>query len=64
MSIDLEAYREVVGSAAIDQLYQLADDLAGVRVVHVNSTKSGGGVAEILSWLVELMNQLGLKTTW
>ncbi|MBN1476692.1 glycosyltransferase [Candidatus Sumerlaeota bacterium] len=35
-----------------------------MRVVHVNSTKSGGGVAEILSWLIPLMNELGLDASW
>ncbi|MFQ6007415.1 MAG: glycosyltransferase [Candidatus Zixiibacteriota bacterium] len=60
----LAAYEPVVSHVAISQLKQLARDLAGARVVHVNSTKSGGGVAEILNWLVPLMNDLGLQTSW
>jgi trehalose synthase len=32
--------------------------------VHVNSTRSGGGVAEILMSTVPLWNQLGLETRW
>lgn len=60
----LEAYEPVVGSSAISQLKQLAGDLKGARVVHVNSTKEGGGVAEILDWLIPLMNDLGLEATW
>ncbi len=60
----LAQYEKVVGGVAISQLKQLADSLAGARVVHVNSTKAGGGVAEILQWLVALMNDLGLKASW
>ncbi len=60
----LNDYRAVVGDNAVSQLRQLADDLAGAKVVHVNSTKSGGGVAEILDWLIPLMNDLGLDASW
>jgi trehalose synthase len=38
--------------------------LAGIRVVHVNSTRRGGGVAEVLEAMVPLMRALGLDTTW
>lgn len=48
----------------IEYLRQLAAPLAGRRVVHVNSTRYGGGVAEILDKMVPLMNDLGLETSW
>jgi trehalose synthase len=60
----LNAYEEVAGVVAVSQLRQIADDLAGTKVVHVNSTRAGGGVAEILVWLVPLMNDLGLDASW
>ena len=60
----LKTYERIVGSNAISQLRQLARDLTGARVVHVNSTRVGGGVAEILDWLVPLMNDVGLETSW
>jgi len=60
----LEAYQEIVGAAAIHQLCQIGEKLKGIRVVHVNSTRLGGGVAEILEWMVPLMRTLGLDTTW
>ncbi len=60
----LAAYENVVGHVAISQLKQLGSDLAGARVVHVNSTKAGGGVAEILQWLIPLMGDLGLEASW
>jgi trehalose synthase len=57
-------YERVVGSNAISQLRQLAKDLEGATVVHVNSTRIGGGVAEILNWLVGLMKDLGINAAW
>ncbi|MBN1213645.1 MAG: glycosyltransferase [candidate division Zixibacteria bacterium] len=64
MNRTLKDYEIVVGRDAVSQLQQVSRDLAGARVVHVNSTRVGGGVAEILSWLIPLMNELGLDTSW
>lgn len=41
-----------------------ADRLRGLRVVHINATPFGGGVAEILRSLVPMMNDLGLEASW
>ena len=60
----LESYAEVVGQDVIDQLHQLAGTLRDKRVVHVNSTRFGGGVAEILEKHVPLMRELGIETHW
>ncbi len=64
MSTPLAAYEPVVGHRVIDHLRQLAHPLAGSRIVHVNSTRAGGGVAEILDRLVPLMRELGLDVSW
>jgi len=60
----LEEYSRIVGEDVIDQIHQLARVLKGARVIHVNSTREGGGVAEILHWLVPLQAQLGLEVDW
>jgi len=60
----LDSYGEIAGEDVVDHLRQLARYLSGTRVVHVNSTKIGGGVAEILAKLVPLKQELGLDTTW
>src|SRR5262245_20311798 len=60
----LDRYEEVVGRAEIQGLRQLALGLKGKRIVHVNSTKTGGGVAEILGWMVPLMRELGIDAQW
>lgn len=64
MNRTLHDYEAVVGPDAISQLRQAARDLRGATVVHVNSTREGGGVAEILSWLIPLMVDLGLDARW
>ena len=60
----LDAYAEVAGDEVILQLRQLAATLKGAKVVHVNSTRQGGGVAEILNKLVPFMQELGIDTRW
>ena len=64
MSGLLEKYVPIVGAEVIDHLRHLAEPLKGSRVVHVNSTREGGGVAEILSWLIPCKQELGLETSW
>ncbi|MHB8567016.1 MAG: glycosyltransferase [Nitrososphaerales archaeon] len=60
----LSDYEQVVGAEVINDLKTLASNVRGRSIVHVNSTKSGGGVAEILFRLVPLMNELGLEARW
>lgn len=60
----LSAYAAVVGEATIATLQELATPLQGARVVHINATAYGGGVAEILYTLVPLMRDLGLEVEW
>lgn len=60
----LDRYEEVVGHQEVMRLRQLAERLKSRRIIHVNSTRAGGGVAEILNWMIPMMNELGLKATW
>ncbi len=60
----IQEYTEVTGEDVVDRLCQLARPLRGIKVVHVNSTYVGGGVAEILNKLVPLQRDLGLDVRW
>ncbi len=60
----LDKYATIAGPDVIDQLHQLVRPLKGIRVVHVNSTRAGGGVAEILHKLVPLKKELGINVSW
>ncbi|MGZ8239093.1 MAG: glycosyltransferase [Methylobacter sp.] len=64
MTAMLDSYAAVTGEDVIRHLQQLAEPLKGKSVVHVNSTRVGGGVAEILEKLVPLARELGLDTRW
>ena len=64
MSSILEQYKSAVGSEIIYELIQMAKVLKGIKIVHVNSTKSGGGVAEILMTMTHLTTALGIETHW
>jgi len=48
----------------VRRLDQAADRLAGRRVWHVNSTQEGGGVAEMLHFLLGYLAGAGIDTRW
>ncbi len=60
----LDQYREIVGDQEIYEIYHAARPLLGKRVVHINSTYVGGGVAEMLNSIVPLMNSIGILAGW
>lgn len=60
----LERYAQVVAPGTLRALEALARKLRGHRLVMVNTTKTGGGVAEILHRVVVILNELGVPTTW
>jgi trehalose synthase len=61
---NINNYRSIVGSQVITELKKMSQPLRGRRVIHLNSTAVGGGVAEILQSLVPLQRSLGLKSDW
>ncbi|MFI5262212.1 MAG: glycosyltransferase [Candidatus Limnocylindrales bacterium] len=60
----IDAYGEFIGEAAVAGLRQFAEPLAGARVLHLNATSFGGGVAELLPTMTALMCDLGLDAEW
>jgi trehalose synthase len=63
-SPQLEGYRGLVGEDLLSRIYSAAESLAGVRVLHLNTTAQGGGVAELLHSLLPVMDELGIPHTW
>lgn len=47
----------------IKQIYTLASSLDGLKIVHLNATAVGGGVAEMLKPEVALQNDIGLNSS-
>jgi len=60
----LQDYRQIVGDELVDEILSLAAPLKGTRILHINATAFGGGVAEILMSLVPLMQDVGLEAGW
>jgi trehalose synthase len=61
---NLDDYKAIVGDEAISSIWRKAEELYQKRVLHINSTNHGGGVAEILNSLVPLMNNVRIGTDW
>ena len=60
----LDAYRDVVSPGTVDTIERLAEPWRGRAILHVNSTRVGGGVAEILGRLIGLFADVGLEPRW
>ena len=60
----IQDYVPVVGRSAIEELRAIAEQLSGKVIENINSTFTGGGVAEILMRMVPLLNQLGVDARW
>lgn len=52
------------GKDSIERLKEKSEPLHGKKIVNVNATAVGGGVAEILNTLVFLMNDCGIEAGW
>ena len=61
---DLADYVDVVGEEIVARIRQLAEPLRGARVLHLNATPYGGGVAELLSTHVPLLRSVGIDAEW
>jgi trehalose synthase len=57
-------YEPIIGKGAIEELKLLASGLQGKVIQNINSTFSGGGVAEILNRMIPLFEQLGVDACW
>jgi trehalose synthase len=60
----LSDYSSIAGRSLVEEIQRLAAPLQGKRVLHLSATAFGGGVAEILTTLVPLMVNVGLKCEW
>ena len=60
----LEKYRNLLGEKGIKAIQEKAKLFNKSEILHVNATKFGGGVAEILQNMVPLLNELNIETNW
>ncbi|MGB6553696.1 MAG: glycosyltransferase [Candidatus Binataceae bacterium] len=64
MGAKLSEYIPIVGEGVVQELTVLGARLTGKKVVNINSTRSGGGVAEILQRLIPLLGEVGIDARW
>jgi trehalose synthase len=60
----LSDYEAVAGADALAEIRELAEPFRGARVLHLNATPYGGGVAELLATHVPLLRALGIDAEW
>jgi trehalose synthase len=60
----LEAYASILGEERIERLQKIAQRLKGLKLLGLNATAQGGGVAEMLYSAVPFLNTLGVETEW
>ncbi len=60
----LADYADVVEPGTIERIRALAEPLRGARVLHLNATAYGGGVAELLATHVALLRDVGIDAEW
>lgn len=64
ITLSIDDYRPFIGQDKIDELKRLAEPLAERGWANVNSTASGGGVAEMLRSMMPIARSLGLDAKW
>jgi trehalose synthase len=60
----LADYTHLVGRPLVAEIKELAEQLQGLKVLHLSATAFGGGVSEILYTLVPLMRDVGIEAEW
>lgn len=62
--LDISRALTFLPSRKKEELLKLVSFLRGKRVVHINATERGGGVAELLKSLISYFRSLGLQSDW
>ncbi len=57
-------YQSIIDPTLYGEVLAAADKLKGKRILEINSTAAGGGVAEILQSQIGLVRDLGIVTEW
>lgn len=60
----LEAYVPILGEEKIEELQKIAKRLKGLKLLELNSSASGGGVAEMLFSSAPFLNSVGIEAEW
>jgi trehalose synthase len=64
MNSILNTYEKLLGKNSVEIIKNKAKQFVNKTILHINATKFGGGVAEILQNMVALMKELNLDVNW
>ncbi len=59
-----ESYRPIIGDRRMERLLKAARLVTDLKLLELNATAWGGGVAEMLFSVVPFLNSLGIDTEW
>jgi len=59
-----EAYVPIMGEERMERLQKIAQRVKGLKMLTLNASAQGGGVAEMLYSAVPFLNMLGVETEW
>jgi trehalose synthase len=60
----LDLYASILSEEKMKRLQRIAEKLKGVKLLELNATAQGGGVAEMLHSSVPFLNALGIEAEW
>lgn len=60
----IDNYRDIIGEKEIIEIKSIARKLKGKKILNVNSTFKGGGVAEILNKMIPIMESMEINMKW
>ena len=60
----IAAYQGIAPKGDLSLLQRLGEAFQGKSFLHVNSTREGGGVAEILRRMIPILREIGIEARW
>ncbi|MFH1485952.1 MAG: glycosyltransferase [Chloroflexota bacterium] len=57
-------YASIIGKERMERLLSVAERLKGLKLLEINATARGGGVAEMLYTAIPFLNELGIEAEW
>ncbi|MBI2031356.1 MAG: glycosyltransferase [Candidatus Levybacteria bacterium] len=62
--IEIKKYKDIISPVLYNEILTLGEKLKRIKIAVVNSTASGGGVAEILKSLIPMFESIGINIAW
>ncbi|MFC1913839.1 glycosyltransferase [Chloroflexota bacterium] len=64
VNVPIDDYTPLVGEPKMERLREAVEGVRGLKILELNSTPLGGGVAEMLLSSVPFLNRLGVDDEW